>query len=192
MVCRFSQSIPQPGDSALFASSGYRTEHRGFKHLLWIMLLALLYCPLMSAANKDTASPESVDKTKAEVKPPNQYTVIRYNSGKRPDPFLNPLLVKKSDKRPDDEEISRGAPPAGIGGTYIAQATLKGIAIRDSERIAVLLGSDSRAYFLRRGDRLFDGYIKEIQDDSVTLVRETKMKSGKILTQDVIKRLRTP
>lgn len=192
MACRFSQLVPQSRTSALFASFCDRPKHRGPKHLLWILLPALLYCPSMSAAKKDSAPPVSVDKMKTEVKSPNQYTGVRYNSGKRRDPFINPLLVKKSDKRPDDEEISRGAPPAGIGGTYIAQATLKGIAIRDSEKTAILLGSDSRAYFLRIGARLFDGYLKEIHDDSVTLVRETKMKSGKILTQDVIKRLRTP
>ena len=83
-------------------------------------------------------------------------------------------------------------PPPGIAGTYIAQAALQGIAIRDSGKVAVFRGADSRAYFLRKGDRLFDGYVKEIHDDSVTLVRETKLRSGKTLTQDVTKRLRTP
>ncbi len=59
-------------------------------------------------------------------------------------------------------------------------------------KVAVVRGSDSRAYFLKVGDKLFDGYLKDIQNDSITLVRETKLRSGKTLTQDVTKRLRTP
>ena len=92
----------------------------------------------------------------------------------------------------EDEELTRGLPPPGIAGTYIAQATLQGITVRDGGKVAVVRGADSRAYFIRVGDRLFDGYLKEIQNDFITLVRETKMKSGKTLTQDVTKRLRTP
>ena len=38
---------------------------------------------------------------------------------------------------------------------------------------------------------MFDGYIKAINLDSVLLIRETKMRSGKVLTQEVTKRLRT-
>jgi hypothetical protein len=58
--------------------------------------------------------------------------------------------------------------------------------------MAIVRGADTRAYFLKEGDRLFDGYLKTIGIDSITLVRETKMRSGKTLTQNVTKRLRTP
>jgi hypothetical protein len=88
--------------------------------------------------------------------------------------------------------LSRGLPPPGIAGTYIEQAVLQGISLRGTGRLAVVRGADNRAYFLREGDRLFDGYLKTIDVDSITLVRETRLRSGKILTQDVTKRLRTP
>jgi hypothetical protein len=106
-------------------------------------------------------------------------------------PFLNPLLLAKKAK-PSDEEESRGTPPPGIAGTYIAQAVLQGTSIRADGRMAIVRGADTRAYFVKEGDRLFDGYLKTIASDSITLIRETKMRSGKILTQDVTKRLRTP
>jgi hypothetical protein len=121
-----------------------------------------------------------------------EYSGASYTPSNRRDPFLNPLLSMKTAKQNVDEEESRGTPPPGIGGTFIAQAALQGISIRANGRVAVVRGADDRAYFLREGDRLFDGYLKSIETDSITLVRETKLKSGKKLTQDVIKRLRTP
>jgi hypothetical protein len=125
------------------------------------------------------------------VEVPAKASGVLYQSGNRRDPFLNPLLIAKKDK-PADEEVSRGLPPPGIAGTYIEQAILQGIALRDSGRVAIVRGADTRAYFLKEGDRLFDGYVKTIESASITLIRETKMRSGKVLTQDVIKRLRKP
>jgi Tfp pilus assembly protein PilP len=123
---------------------------------------------------------------------PIKYSGVRYQSGNRRDPFINPMFFKKKEKHQEnnDEEVARGLPPPGIAGTYIAQASLQGISSRDSETTAIVRGADSRAYFIRVGDRLFDGYVKAFQNDSITFVRETKLKSGKTLTQDVTKRLR--
>jgi Tfp pilus assembly protein PilP len=152
----------------------------------------LLCFPMTAAAANITSPASSVAQTKKPLESSIKYANVVYRSGNRRDPFINPLLVKKKDRQSEDEEISRGLPPPGIAGTYIAQAMLQGIASRDTGTVAVFRGADSRAYFLRKGDKLFDGYLKEIHDDSVTLVRETKLRSGKILTQDVTKRLRTP
>jgi hypothetical protein len=125
------------------------------------------------------------------VETPMKTVGVLYQSGNHADPFLNPLLTAKKEK-PADEEVARGVPPPGIAGTYIDQAVLQGIALRDGGRLAIVRGADTRAYFLKEGDRLFDGYLKTIDSDSITLIRETKMRSGKVLTQDVTKRLRKP
>lgn len=119
---------------------------------------------------------------------------LSYKSGNRPDPFyhLSEETRAKMNKKIEDVEISRGTPPAGIAGTLIDKAGLEGIVIRSDRRTAVVRGADSRAYFLHEGDRLFDGYLKAIREDSVVWIREKKMQSGNILTQDVIKRLRKP
>lgn len=123
--------------------------------------------------------------------PRMNYAGISFKSSNLRDPFLNPLLKKKG--KPQDQEIDRGVPPPGIAGTFIAEATLKGISIHETgRRLAIVKGSENRAYFLREGDRLFDGYLKAIHRDSITLIRERKMRSGKIITQEVTKRLRTP
>jgi len=118
------------------------------------------------------------------------YAGISFKPSNLRDPFLNPLIKKKSSN--GDREIDRGLPPPGIAGTFIAEAVLKGVSIREKGRLAIVKGSGNRAYFLKEGDKLFDGYLKTIHRDSITLVRERKMRSGKIITQEVIKRLRTP
>ena len=161
------------------------------KWFLWTAVAVFFCVPLMAL---DTKHDAQVDPglTKKAAEAPIKYSSVHYQSGNRRDPFLNPLFLKKKTKVQDDEEVSRGLPPPGIAGTYIAQAALQGITIRDTGKVAVVRGADARAYFIRVSDRLFDGYVKDIQNDSITFVRETKLKSGKTLTQDVTKRLRTP
>jgi len=160
---------------------------------IWALLLPLaLLLPQAAPGASPSLPADSPGEPRQTLESPVEYSSVLYRSGNRRDPFINPLLERKNGKRAADEEVSRGLPPPGIMGTYIAQATLQGVAMRDGRHVAVFRGADSRAYFLRNGDRLFDGYLKEIREDSVTLVRETRMRSGKLLTQDVIKRLRTP
>jgi hypothetical protein len=141
---------------------------------------------------KQSADAAIAGGTGNTVESPVRYTEISYRSDNRRDPFLNPISSKKKSGEPVDQEADRGIAPPGIRGTYIAQAALKGISIHDADRVAVVRGADKRSYFLREGDRLFDGYLKVIDTDSITLVRESKMKSGKMLTQDVTLRLRNP
>jgi hypothetical protein len=120
---------------------------------------------------------------------PAVYRGARYEPGNRRDPFLNPLLFKK--KEDVDEEVQRDTAPPGIGGMKISDVERLGFSLSPEGKTAVFRGTDKRVYFLHEGDRMFDGYVKVINLDSVQLIRETKMRSGKVLTQDVTKRLRT-
>ena len=192
MLNRFLRAIaPQPTTRPRHVPS--RHALLGRKELSWLLLPMLISTPTMALDNaKQETRNNVVQVKKVSIESPIKYSGILYRSGNRRDPFLNPILIKRNAKPEADEEISRGLPPPGIAGTYIAQAALQGTAIRDDGRIAVVRGADSRAYFLKEGDRLFDGYLKTIESDSITLVRETKLRSGKTLTQDVTKRLRTP
>ena len=156
------------------------------------MSFAISVLPLKQAAaqeaNRGTATQsQQSDSAKS---PRLNYTSISYRPGNGRDPFLNPLLKKPGTE--GDKEIDRGLPPPGIAGTFIEEAVLKGISISEDDRLAIVKGSGNMAYFLREGDRLFDGYLKVIYRDSIKLIRERKMRSGKIVTQEVTKRLRTP
>ena len=161
------------------------------RHTLLLSLFLLLPRFDSATAQEVKLAAKNTGQLSKQVEAPMKISGIHYSSSNRRDPFLNPLLLKKN-QQPEDEELSRGLPPPGIAGTYIAQAVVQGTSIRNDHRIAIVRGADTRAYFLKVGDRLFDGYVKMIDLDSVTLVRETKMRSGKTITQDVIKRLRTP
>jgi hypothetical protein len=157
------------------------------------MILALVVAvfPWNTATAQDVSGNAGSEQTESAKSPRLNYAGVSFIPDNRRDPFLNPLLKKKG--ATGDQEIDRGLPPPGIAGTYIAEAVLKGISIRETGRsLAIVKGSGNRAYFLREGDKLFDGYLKAIHRDSITLVRERKMRSGKIITQEVIKRLRTP
>lgn len=157
--------------------------------LPWLCLSVPLAVPALARDARTVSDREGTAKVSAES--PIRYAGIPYQPANRRDPFWHPER-KKSGSRPGDEEVPRGVPPPGISGTYISQAALEGISLRDDRKTAVIRAADARAYFLREGDRLFDGYLKTIHEDSVTLVRETKMRSGKTVAQEVTKRLRTP
>jgi hypothetical protein len=175
-----------------FQSSPLRIQNRQrptFRMVLPWILSILFLNPLMAQQAKTALQTAGQNPNAVEAE--SKVSGILYKSGNRRDPFLNPLLLKKNQK-PEDEELPRGVPPPGIAGTYIAQAVLQGTAVRGDGRIAIVRGADTRAYFLKEGDKLFDGFVKSIESDSITLVRETRMKSGKTITQDVTKRLRTP
>lgn len=166
--------------------------HGALQGIAWLLASMLISNPAVALDVKQNPRASGVEEMPKAVESPIHYGGIVYKSDNRRDPFLNPIPFKKQSSRMADEEADRGLSPPGIAGTYIAQATLQGVSMQDNGRVAIVRGVDTRAYFLREGDRLFDGYIKTIDSDSITLVRETKMKSGKILTQDVTKRLRTP
>jgi hypothetical protein len=169
-------------------SSQAFSSHQIFCRLSCLALLVLF--PLPATAQKSAPGAGAGHAVKA-AESPIKYEIIPYVSGGRRDPFQNTRRIQKSVAPTVDMEIDRGAPPPGIAGTLIAKAELEGISIGKDRRIAVIRGSDTRAYFLKEGAKLWDGYLSSIQDDSVIFVQETKMRSGKILTRDITKRLRT-
>ncbi len=153
------------------------------------MSAALLVPAAAGAQTQDKKAPKAMKAGPvAEIAP--GLAGIRYEPGNRPDPFLNPLSLRKNVVDPDSE-LPRGTPPAGIAGMSTKDVQLLGMSVSPDGKTAVFQGTDKRVYFLREGDRLFDGYLKSIALSSVLLIRETKLRSGKVLTQEITKRLRT-
>jgi hypothetical protein len=141
----------------------------GAMGLLGLILMMPVSRPAMAQDSGQNAGNPEVSKAQKQA---TNYSDIRYQSGNRRDPFLNPMLLAEKAKN-QNEEVARGLPPPGIAGTYIAQLKLEGLSFRDDRRIAIVRGADKRAYFLEEGDKLFDGYVKNIEPDFITLVRET-------------------
>ena len=161
-------------------------DSQAIKIINFLLVLTMSALPALSQEKENVDNPNaSVIET--SVKPAS----VLYEPNNRRDPFFHITPQKTASKVQGDVEIARGTPPPGIAGTSIDQTGLEGIVIRsDNRRTAIIRGADNRAYFLNEGDRLFDGYLESIQDDSVIFVRETFMRSGKVLTQEITKRLR--
>lgn len=153
--------------------------------------------PSKAAKSKAVAAKDEAAKAAREaedpalVESPALYREARYEPMSRRDPFLNPLLLKPKEGR-TDEELPRGPAVPGIAGMYIGQVRLLGTSIGDESQTAVFEGTDRRVYFLRAGDRLYDGFVKSIGAEAVVLVRETRFRSGNTTNEEITKRLRTP
>jgi len=155
--------------------------------LLSFLLSVAAILPASAQEEENAGKPEESVIVETISKP----APVLYESQKLRDPFLHLAPPKTPARKVEDEEVPRGAAPPGIEGTYIDDAGFEGVLIRSGNiHIAVVRSSDNRAYFLHEGDRLFDGYIKTIENDSVVFIRETLMMSGKLLTEEVTKRLR--
>jgi hypothetical protein len=157
----------------------------------WLAALGWMALLLPSAAGGQASAkkPGSLEKVMPGVEAATAPGGNRYESGNRPDPFLNPLIQKKAAAE-SDEELPREGQVPGIAGMNANEVALLGISVSPSGKTAVFRGTDKRVYFLREGDRLIDGYIKTISNDAVLVIRETKLRSGKVSTQEINKRLR--
>lgn len=109
--------------------------------------------------------------------------------GKR-DPFKSPLDKKKSEQQPSIEVIDTPPPrnrrPLGPPGTLISEIKLMGIAQGMGSKVALINCGGTITYFLREGDRLYDGSIKEIHTNDVKFIREIKSQNRIVRQQEVI------
>jgi Tfp pilus assembly protein PilP len=98
----------------------------------------------------------------------------------RRDPFESLLNVQKG---------NRLNLPPGIAGLQVSTLQLNGIVKAPNGMIAVVTNPQSRTYFLREGDQLYDGRVDKIAMDSVTFHEEGKDAFGKPVEREVSKRL---
>jgi Tfp pilus assembly protein PilP len=100
-------------------------------------------------------------------------------AGKR-DPF-SPLV---NDKKPSGPPL-----PPGKAGLVIATVHVDGTVKAASGMLAVVTNPDQRTYFLREGDRLYDGDVEKIGLDGVTFKENSKDAFGKPVERLVTKRI---
>ena len=99
----------------------------------------------------------------------------------RRDPFES-LLGHQSGKAPAN------LPPGKLG-LQVSTLRLDGIVRAPSGMIAVVSNPQSRTYFLREGDRLYDGSVEKISMDGVSFHEEGKDAFGKPVERQVNKRI---
>jgi hypothetical protein len=108
-----------------------------------------------------------------------------YDPAGRRDPFRS--LIEKVD------ETRTGPRPNGIAGMLISEVDLVGI-VRDPEGdLAFFNGSDNRGYFLRVGEKLYDGQIIRIDPKNRRVIFRQEVNDPRLIKpfREVVKELNT-
>jgi type IV pilus assembly protein PilP len=79
--------------------------------------------------------------------------------------------------------------PPGKLGLQVSTLRLDGIVRAPNGMIAVVSNPQARTYFLREGDRLYDGSVEKISMDGVSFHEEGKDAFGKPVEHQVNKRI---
>jgi hypothetical protein len=109
-------------------------------------------------------------------------TVADHPASRR-DPF-DPLVGK--DKSASGPQVPL---PAGKGGLVIGTLLVDGIVSGPNGMIAIVSNPQMRVYFLREGDRLYDGDVQHITLDGISFHETGQDAFGKPVEREVTKRL---
>lgn len=119
-------------------------------------------------------------------------TAPQPNAGAAPDvPKLEPVVAKRDPFEPlvNEKQAAHGPLPPGKAGLIIASVHVDGTVKMPSGMIAVVSNPEQRVYFIREGDRLYDGEVQKIGLDGVTFKENSKDAFGKSVERIVTKRI---
>jgi Tfp pilus assembly protein PilP len=119
--------------------------------------------------------------------PPAQGSPAGYSydpSGRR-DPFVS-LTARGGDLPP-----AAGVRPPGPAGMLVGEATVKGIFKSPKGGfLALLQGPDGRTYSVKQGDKVFDGSVKAITQDTVVFSQDVNDPLSLVKQREVRKSIR--
>ena len=126
------------------------------------------------------ASGESVKvpvPAEQEAAPP----VYTYEVGGRRDPFRSLLLRAQNEKQ--------GERPPGLAGMLVEELELQGTIKTQQGWVAMMRGSDNKAYLLKKGSTVFDGEVTDINGNEVTFRQNVNDPTNPKPFRDVVKAL---
>ncbi len=129
-----------------------------------------------------TTSPKSTAKKSAKSTTPSAPAESTDKVARR-DPF------ESLTSRQDAAAKSAANLPPGKAGLQVGTIRLDGIVRSPNGMIAVVTNPQSRTYFLREGDQLYDGKVEKIGMDNVSFHELGKDAFGKPVERQVNKRL---
>jgi len=141
---------------------------------------------------KPAGKPGTKRATKPAAKPTVRAVERRATPGSAP--AAAESEVKQARRDPFESLIGRqkDAPknlPPGKLGLQVSTLRLDGIVRAPNGMIAVVSNPQARTYFLREGDRLYDGSVEKISMDGVSFHEEGKDAFGKPVEHQVNKRI---
>jgi Tfp pilus assembly protein PilP len=133
------------------------------------------------------AGSQSQPAKPAEAQPPAAapatgpgYSYVR--EGRR-DPFVS--LVGRGTGTPGETR------PSGLGGMLINEISLKGIMRQSGGFVALVQGTDKKTYVVRQGQKLMDGTVKSITEDTVVFSQDVNDPLSLVKQREVRKTLRS-
>ncbi len=133
-------------------------------------------------AAKAAKAPRAAKPSNAESAAASAPAEKQVASAARRDPF-SPLIN-------ENKEVAGGVHlPPGKAGLVITSVRVDGTVSSEMGMIAVLSNADQRTYFVREGDRLYDGEVEKIGLDGVTFRQNSKDAFGKAVERVVTKRI---
>lgn len=116
-------------------------------------------------AKPGTAAPPAAAASPAQppAVPPKGFT---YDAGGRRDPFVS-ILRTGSDPEQPAPVVRR----PGLGGVMISELSLKGTVASNNSFVAILQGADGKTYIVHEGDKLLDGTVRSITQNTLTLLQ---------------------
>jgi Tfp pilus assembly protein PilP len=177
---------------------GYRfANSKRVRYLLGAGLLGAMILPsaaMVRVFQQGPATPPQQAPAQAQAEPPAAGVpapaLPSYLSKGKRDPFKSPFDKKKVEPKPEfDVPPPRNRRPPGPAGLLVNEAVLMGTVQGPTGKVALIGGDGSVTYFLKEGDRLYDGSISEITDSSIKFVREIKISSKVVDQQEVVKKI---
>jgi hypothetical protein len=139
--------------------------------------------PAKAPAEAPAAAAETVKTASAAPATPPVDKPAEEKPAVRRDPF-DTLLTKARAGNAPPENL-----PPGKAGLIIEALNIDGIVRSQTGMIAIVSNSQKRVYFLRDGDKLYDGSVEKIALDAISFHEIGKDAFGKPLERVVTKRL---
>ena len=154
-----------------------------------IAVVCLLSVPAPIVAEQLPAAPQpengSAKATSGTATPtPPAAPPYTYEPQGRRDPFVS-LIARGSDPG------SAASRPTGLPGLLISEVAVKGIVRDRSGLIAMVQGPGTKTFIVRTGEKLMDGTVKAITNDSVVFSQDVNDPLSMVKQKEVRKTVRS-
>jgi type IV pilus assembly protein PilP len=137
-----------------------------------LVLIVALAAP--AAAQVNPSAPPPARQAPASVQAPapapapTPSPAFVYNPEGRRDPFVS-LLRRASEAR-----TRQAKPPAagGVSGFLVSEITLRGVLQSRADHVALVSGPDGKTYLIKVNDRLLDGLVRAITNDTLICMQD--------------------
>ena len=157
-----------------------------------VAMLAMSLCLVSGAGAQEKPAKKQAGKGKAAAKSAAPAQSPKHNAGAAPvAPKLEPVIAKRDPFEPlvNEKQVGHGPLPPGKAGLIISTIRVDGAVRSPNGMIAVVTNPDQRVYFIREGDRLYDGDVQKIGLDGVTFKENSKDAFGRPVERLVTKRI---